>query len=63
MKNLLVLSAIFVLFFSGTTDPKRSDVYVQTNMFDIHYSEIYEQPTSVSYTVACTKTKFSQSGL
>ena len=63
MRKLLILCAIYVLFFSGTADPKRSDVYVQTNMFDIHYSEIYEQPTSVSYTVACTETKFSRSGL
>lgn len=62
MKKLLALLTFFI-FFNGTTDPKRSDVYVITPMFRIHYSEIYEQPISVRYTVACTKTKFSRSGL
>jgi len=63
MRLISVLTIVFVLFFSGTTNPKRTDVYVTTDMYNIHYSEVYEQPTSVDYTVACTETKFSRAGL
>lgn len=60
MRLLSVLA--FIIFFSGT-NTLRKDVYIKTDIYDIHYSEVYEQPTSVKYTVACTETKFSRAGL
>jgi endonuclease G len=62
MKLLLALVLTFVIFFSRT-NTLRKDVYVKTDVYSVHYSEVYEQPTSISYTVACTETKFSRTGL
>lgn len=62
MRYLIPLLA-FVLFFSGTVAEKRADVLIKTQIFTVHYSEVYEQPLSVEYEVLCTETKFSRKGL
>lgn len=58
---LLGTAILFLFSFSG--DKRRSDVLVKNDIFTIHYSEVYEQPLSVSYTVSCTDGNFSRKGL
>ena len=62
MKILIPIS-IFLLFFSGTVKQKRKDVLIKTQIFTVHYSEVYEQPLSVEYDVLCTESTFSRKGL
>ena len=62
MKILIPIS-IFLLFFSGTVKQKRKDVFIKTQIFSVHYSEVYEQPLSVEYDVLCTESTFSRKGL
>ena len=59
MKQLLTF--VFLLVF--TFGYSQKNVEVGNSVFWVKYSEALEQPLQVKYTVACTETKFSRSGL
>lgn len=57
------LIAILFLVLMVVPRPKKNDILVKNDVFEIHYSEILEQPTSVKYSVDCDETIFSRKGL
>jgi endonuclease G len=61
MKRILLLLAIFFVFFSGT--PTGKIVEFTNSVYYVKYSEVFEQPLQVKYAVQCTETKFSRAGL
>lgn len=60
--NIQALFFILSIFLAGPK-PVKKDVLVKTDMFTIHYSEAYEQPTLVSYEVLCLETVYSRKGM
>jgi endonuclease G, mitochondrial len=59
MKKLFLLLLIPILSFSQLRD----SVYVKTDIFEIMYSEILEQPLWVKYQVQCTGPGASRKGI
>jgi endonuclease G len=57
-KFLLFLSLLPTLVFS-----QRADVLVKTDIFTVHYSEIYQQPLTIEYTVQCPNGTASRKGM
>jgi endonuclease G len=56
-----LLSILFILaFFVKTGSPDKT---IKSDIFTITYSQKYEQPLSVKYTVLCTVLKYSRKGL
>lgn len=62
MKNLIIAILAFLLFFAGAA-PTNKIVEYKNEVYAVKYSEELEQPLEVTYTIACTETKFSRAGL
>lgn len=60
MKKLLI-SLFFLPSFALFS--QRSDVLVRTEIFTVHYSEVYQQPLSIEYTVLCPEGTASRKGM
>jgi DNA/RNA endonuclease G (NUC1) len=54
---------LFVLFFPFCTYSQRASVAVNAGEYSLVYSEIYQQPLELSYSVRCTAAKESRQGL
>jgi endonuclease G len=63
MVKRIILFLLIAFLFISASDSKRKDVTVKTDIYTIHYSEVYEQPLSVDYVVNCMDSKFSRKGL
>jgi len=55
-------SLLAVLFFFGLSSSYAQNVFVKTDIFEVIYSEEYEQPIELSYTVECPTGEASRSG-
>lgn len=51
-----------VLFFFGLSSLSAQNVFVKTSIFEVVYSEEYEQPIKLTYTVECPTGEASRSG-
>ena len=59
MKKLL----IFLLFLPVLAFSQRADVLVKTDIFTVHYSEVFQQPLNIEYTVLCPNGTASRKGM
>ena len=59
MRNLILV--VYVLFTHTTFAQEIKTI--QTDIFKVTYSEIYQQPLEVSYKVECSVSKFSRKGM
>lgn len=59
MKKLLVS----LLFLPTLIFAQRADVLVKTDIFTVHYSEVYQQPLNIQYTVLCPTGTASRKGM
>ena len=55
-------SLLAALFFFGLSSLSAQNVFVKTSIFEVVYSEDYEQPIKLSYTVECPTGEASRSG-
>jgi len=62
MKKWTMQSLLAVLFFFGLSSLYAQNVFVKTDIFEVIYSEEYEQPIKLSYTVECPTGEASRSG-
>lgn len=63
MKNKWMLQLLAVVLFSfGSSSLFAQNVFVKTSIFEVVYSEDYEQPIKLSYTVECPTGEASRSG-
>ena len=58
MKVISLISILILLTISPSKDK-----IVKTSVFNTKYSQVYEQPISIEYTVLCTTSKYSRKGL
>ena len=64
MKNIKILFLIvFILCLTSASTSLRKDVLVKTDIFTIHYSEIYKEPLTVDYKVQCATGNEKRKGL
>lgn len=59
MKNLL----FFLLFPPTLLFSQREDVLIKTDIFTVHYSEVYQQPLRIEYDVLCPNGTASRRGM
>jgi len=59
MKKLL----FFLLLLPTLVFSQRADVLVKTDIFTVHYSEVYQQPLNIEYTVQCPNGTASRKGM
>lgn len=59
MKKILSLLLLIPTFVFA----QRADVLVKTDIFTVHYSEVYQQPLNISYTVLCPTGTASRKGM
>lgn len=59
MKKILSL----LLLIPTLVFAQRADVLVKTDIFTVHYSEVYQQPLNISYTVLCPTGTASRKGM
>ena len=59
MKKLL----IFFLLLPVLSFSQRADVLVKTDIFTVHYSEVYQQPLNIEYKVQCPNGTASRKGM
>ena len=62
MKNKLLLTLI-ILIFTHTAVAQRNSVYFKNEIFSGLYSEVYQQPLTITYNVLCYKGQYSREGL
>ena len=53
MKNLLLLLITLTTFTSFSQKKLRDSIYIKTDIFEVVYSEVLEQPKFVKYIVKC----------
>ena len=59
MKKLL----FFLLLLPVLAFSQRADVLVKTDIFTVHYSEIFQQPLNIEYNVQCPNGTASRKGM
>lgn len=59
MKKILSL----LLLIPTLVFAQRADVLVKTDIFTVHYSEVYQQPLNINYTVLCPTGTASRKGM
>ena len=52
-----------LLFLPTLLFAQRKDVLVKTEIFTVHYSEVYQQPLNIEYTVLCPNGTASRKGM
>jgi DNA/RNA endonuclease G (NUC1) len=64
MKKLLLLTLLSTIPFGIFAQKKlRDSVYIKTDIFEVVYSEVLEQPKFVKYTVKCPNGTASRAGM
>jgi endonuclease G len=64
MKNILLIILLGIIPFSINAQKKlRDSILVKSDIFDIIYSEVLQQPKVVKYTVKCTNGTASRVGM
>lgn len=63
MKKWMLQSYVVALYFFGLLSLSGQNVFVKTSIFEVIYSEEYEQPIEVKYTVECPTGEASRSGI
>jgi endonuclease G len=64
MKNILLLSLLTLLSLSSFSQKNlRDSIYIKTDIFEVVYSEILEQPKFVKYNVKCSNGTASRAGM
>jgi len=58
-----IISILFIFLPINLSAQLRDSVYIKNDVYEIIYSEIYEQPLSVKYTVECTNKVFSRQNI
>lgn len=53
----------FLLLIPTLVFAQRADVLVKTDIFTVHYSEVYQQPLNINYTVLCPTGTASRKGM
>ena len=53
----------FLLLIPTLAFAQRADVLVKTDIFTVHYSEIYQQPLNIKYSVQCPNGTASRKGM
>ena len=53
----------FLLLVPTLVFAQRADVLVKTDIFTVHYSEVYQQPLNINYTVLCPTGTASRKGM
>jgi DNA/RNA endonuclease G (NUC1) len=61
MKRILILALLILQ--TGLSFAQRSKVSVDCGIYKVEYSEVYEQPLKLSYTITCKDGKVPRKGL
>ena len=54
---------LFFLLLPTLVFAQRADVLVKTDIFTVHYSEVYQQPLKINYSVLCPTGTASRKGM
>ena len=57
------LHTIILLIFLSLTNNKRDKVLVKTDIYEIVYSEVLEQPLNIKYTISCKGGEYKRDGM
>ena len=63
MKNLLLVLLTLTTFTSFSQKVLRDSIYIKTDIFEVVYSEVLEQPKFVKYIVKCSNGTASRTGM
>jgi endonuclease G len=63
MKNILLLLLTLITFTSFSQKKLRDSIYIKTDIFEVVYSEVLEQPKFVKYIVKCPNGTASRTGM
>jgi len=63
MKNLLLLLLTLISLSSFSQKKLRDSIYIKTDIFEVIYSEVLEQPKFVKYIVKCPNGTASRTGM
>jgi len=63
MKNLLLILFTLITFTSFSQKVLRDSIYIKTDIFEVIYSEVLEQPKFVKYIVKCPNGTASRTGM
>ena len=63
MKNLLLVLLTLTTFTSFSQKKLRDSIYIKTDIFEVVYSEVLEQPKFVKYIVKCSNGTASRTGM
>jgi endonuclease G len=63
MKNLLLVLLTLITFTSFSQKKLRDSIYIKTDIFEVVYSEVLEQPKFVKYIVKCPNGTASRTGM
>ena len=63
MKNLLLVLFTLITFTSFSQKVLRDSIYIKTDIFEVVYSEVLEQPKFVKYIVKCPNGTASRTGM
>lgn len=59
MRNFLLLVALLpILLFA-----QRSDIFINAGIYQVNYSEVYQQPTKIKYRIECPNGTASRKGM
>ena len=63
MKKIVII--LFLIYYSVglTQKPLRDSIYIKTDIFDLVYSEILQQPKYIKYVVLCPNGSASRNGM
>ena len=63
MKNILLVLLTLITFTSFSQKVLRDSIYIKTDIFEVIYSEVLEQPKFVKYIVKCPNGTASRTGM
>jgi len=63
MKNLLLVLITLLSLSSFSQKKLRDSIYIKTDIFEVVYSEVLEQPKFIRYTVQCPNGTASRTGM
>lgn len=63
MKNLLLVLITLLSLSSFSQKKLRDSIYIKTDIFEVVYSEVLEQPKFIRYTVQCPNGTSSRTGM
>lgn len=59
MRNFLLLVALLPMLLFA----QRSDIFINAGIYQVNYSEVYQQPTKIKYRIECPNGSASRKGM